>query len=133
MATMEILAPIDGTDVSFRALEFAAKMAEHFEASLDVVHITDERTDATDDILDRARTVLEGTGVETIPEVSTDLDLEFRPADRVGEDILKLVEERGYDHVVMGHEGSGTVERAIIGSAAETVLRAERVPVTVIP
>lgn len=133
MATMTVLAPIDGTDVSFRALEFAAKLATNFDATLDVVHITDERTEATEDILERARTVLEGTGVEAEPEVSTDLDLEFRPADRVGEDIIRLVEERSYDHVVMGHEGSGTVERAIIGSAAETVLRAERVPVTVIP
>ena len=133
MALTKILVPIDGTDNSFRALEFAAEIAHRFEATLDVVHITDERTDATEEILDRARSVLSGTGVEAELEVSTDLDLDFRPADRVGKDILALVEDRGYDHVVMGHESSGTVERAIIGSAAETVLRGERVPLTVVP
>lgn len=133
MALETILAPIDGTDSSFRALEFATDFADRFDADLDVVHITDEQTDATADILDRATRVIDAADMDTEPEVSTDLDMEFRPADRVGEDIIQLVEQRGYDHVVMGHQGAGTVERAIIGSAATTVLRSERVPVTVIP
>lgn len=128
-----ILCPIDGTETSFRALEFAAEMTHRFDSDLDVVHITDEPTDATDQILERARRVLEEAGVDAVPTVSTDLDLDFRPNDRVGKDILDLVETRGYDHVVMGHQGSGTVERAILGSAAETVLRDESVPVTVVP
>ena len=133
MAPSKVLVPIDGTDPSFRALEFATGFADRYDADLDVVHITDEETDATADILDRAERVLQAAGIETKPEVSTDLDLEFRPADRVGQDVIELVEQRSYDHVVMGHQSSGTVERAIIGSAAETVLRAERVPLTVIP
>ncbi|MFB6267452.1 MAG: universal stress protein [Halodesulfurarchaeum sp.] len=133
MSVSHILAPIDGTDPSFRALEFAVELAERFEADLDVVHITDEESEASAEILSRAETVLEAGGMDVTPEVSTDMDLDFRPADAIGEDILELVESRGYDHVVMGHQGSGTVERAIIGSAAETVLRAERVPATVVP
>ena len=133
MAPQSILAPIDGTETSFRALEFAAEMATAFDADLQVVHITDEHTEATDEILDRAKTVLDAAGLDIVPKVTTDMDLEFRPADKVGEDIITLVENRGYDHVVMGHESSGTVERAIIGSAAETVLRTEQVPLTVIP
>ena len=133
MSVTSILCPIDGRETSFRALDLAAEMANRFDASLDVVHITDKHTDATDDILDRAREHLAAAGVDTRPRVSTDLDLDFRPADRVGADILALVDRRGYDHVVMGHEEPGTVERAIIGSAAETVLRAEQVPVTVVP
>lgn len=133
MAPSKILVPIDGADPSFRALEYATELATQFDADLAVIHITDERTEATEDILERAQRVLDAAGLDVTPEVSTDLDLEFRPADKVGEDVVKLVEQREYDHVVMGHQGSGTVERAIIGSAAETVLRAERVPLTVIP
>jgi nucleotide-binding universal stress UspA family protein len=33
----------------------------------------------------------------------------------------------------MGHHGSGRIERALVGSAAETVVRGETVPVTVVP
>jgi nucleotide-binding universal stress UspA family protein len=130
---MDILAPVDGSDCSFRALEFAAGMARRYEADLHVVHFSDEETDATATIVERAKTVLDAQGVDAVPEVTTDVDLEFRPADQVGEDILELVQEHGYDHVVMGHHGSGTIERAILGSAAETVMRSERVPVTIVP
>ncbi|NEU59093.1 universal stress protein [Halorussus sp. MSC15.2] len=130
---MDILVPIDGSECSFRALDFAIEFARRFEASLHVVHITDVETDATDDILDRARERLDEAGVTDEPEVSTDVDLSFRPAERVGKDILELVDERSYDHVVMGHHGGSTIDRAILGSAAHTVVQEEAVPVTIVP
>jgi nucleotide-binding universal stress UspA family protein len=130
---MDILVPVDRSDCSFRALEYAADMAERYDATLHVVHFSDAESDATDAIVDRAERVLDAQDVDTSPEVNTDGGVEFRPGDRVGDDILALVDDRGYDHVVMGHHGSNTIERAILGSAAETVLHAEKVPVTVIP
>ncbi|MFC4450538.1 universal stress protein [Halorussus aquaticus] len=130
---MNILVPIDGSECSFRALDFAIEFARRFEASLHVVHITDVETDATDDILDRARERLDEAGVIDEPEVSTDVDLSFRPAERVGKDILELVDERSYDHVVMGHHGGNAIDRAILGSAAHTVVQEEAVPVTIVP
>lgn len=125
--------PVDGSECSFRALEFAIEFARRFEASLHVVHVTDEETDATDEIIERARATLRDAGVDDEPEISTDVDLAFRPASAVGEDILELVAERGYDHVVMGHHGRGAVERAMLGSAAHTVVEEESVPVTIVP
>jgi nucleotide-binding universal stress UspA family protein len=130
---MDILVPVDGSDCSFRALDFAADMAARYDGSLHVVHFADEETGATDAIRERAERLLDSEEVDAVPEINTDLDVDLRPGNRVGEDILELVDDRGYDHVVMGHHGSGTIERAIIGSAAETVLRAEKIPVTVIP
>jgi len=130
---MDILCPVDGSTVSERALEFAAEMVRRYEGRLHVVHFSDAETDATDEILRRAREVLEAAGVEAAPAVATDVGLEFRPGNRVGEDILEFVADHGIDHVVMGHHGTGAVERAILGSAAETVLRSNRVSVTVIP
>ena len=130
---MDVLAPIDGSETSFRALRFAADLATRFQGTLHVVHVSDAETDATREILDRATAVLEAAGVEDTPEVRTDVELDVRPANRVGEDIVALVEERGYDHVVMGHHGTGAVDRAMLGSAAETVVRSEKVPVTIIP
>jgi len=130
---MHILVPIDGSDVSFRALEMAGRMAVGAGVELSVVHFTDEETDATAAIVDRARDVLSGMGVDAEPEVSTDVELEFRPGDRVGDDIIALVDARGIDHVIMGHHGAGALERAILGSATETVIEAQRVPVTVVP
>ncbi|MDZ7849947.1 MAG: universal stress protein [Halodesulfurarchaeum sp.] len=134
MSTEKILVPIDGTDVGFRALSFATELAAAFDASLDAIHITTEAGEDATAVLDRAERVLGTVDVETSLEVAPDLDLDFRPADRLGEDILDLVAERGYDHVVMGHEEPpGPVERVILGSAPETILRSERVRLTVVP
>lgn len=130
---MDVLVPVDDSDCSFRALAFGADMAARYDATLHVVHFADESTTTTDAVLERAQRVLDARGVDADPEVNADVDVDVRSAGRVGSDILDLVDERGYDHVVMGHHGAGTIERAILGSAAETVLRAEKVPVTVIP
>jgi nucleotide-binding universal stress UspA family protein len=130
---MKILCPIDGSDTSFRALRFAAGMVERYDGTLEVVHFSTTADEASEQILHRARDVLDEEGIDEEPSIATDLELEFRPSDRVGEDILELVEEIGADHVVMGHHGSGMVERVILGSATETVVRADEVPVTIIP
>lgn len=130
---MDILVPIDGSEPSERALRFGAEMADRFESSLKVVHITDEETDATEQLLDRAETILREAGFVEKPTIAIDIDLGFRSADKVGNEILDLVETEGFDHVVMGHHGTGVVDRAILGSAAETVIDANDVPVTVVP
>lgn len=131
---MQVLVPVDGSDCSFRALEFAVDLVRRREGTLHVVHFTDVETDATEQILDRAEAVLADTGVVDDPEVRFDARMsEPRYANAVGKEILRIVNEEGYDHVVMGHHGAGIVGRAILGSAAETVLRASDVPVTVIP
>lgn len=130
---MHILVPIDGSDASFRALRTGARMVTGAGIDLSVVHFSDEETDATDSIVERAREILDEMGVDADPEVAVDIELEFRPGDRVGDDILDLVEARDIDHVVMGYPESSTVERVILGSATETVLESRRVPVTVVP
>ena len=133
MSPVRILVPIDGSDASERALRFAADLCRRFEGTLHVVHVTDRETEATEQLVERAREILAEEGIHDDPSISLDLDLSFRSANRVGEDVVDLAREGGYDHVVMGHHGDGTVDRLILGSAAETVLRAGEVPVTVVP
>jgi nucleotide-binding universal stress UspA family protein len=130
---MDVLVPIDGSDCSERALRFAVDFAERYGGQLSVVHITDEETDATERILERAERVLDEEGGDAEPSLALTVDLEFKTAAKVGKDIIRLVESEGFDHVVMGHHGSGAIETAILGSAAQTVVSAEVVPVTVVP
>jgi nucleotide-binding universal stress UspA family protein len=129
---MKILVPVDGSDCSVRALEFAVELSSRFDAELHVVHFSNAQTEATDIVLDRAREAVGDAGLDDDPELSL-IEMDVTPGDKVGNAILTLVEERNFDHVVMGHHGSGTIERAILGSAAQTVVRGERVPVTVVP
>jgi nucleotide-binding universal stress UspA family protein len=129
---MAVLVPIDGSDCSVRALEFGVEFAERFDADLDVVHVTDHRTDATEKLVERANAVLAEAGMDQEVEIITDMR-KFRASERVGKQILHLVEEEGYEHVVMGHHGTGVMGRALLGSAAETVLEESEIPVTTVP
>jgi len=130
---VKILVPVDGSDCSFRALEYAVDMAPRYEAAVHVVHVTDTRSADTETLLERVRSILDAHDVEDDPDVRTDIDLDFRPSERIGADVVTLVEREGYDHVVMGHHGTGALSRALLGSAAKTVIDAGRVPVTVVP
>ncbi|MFB6141334.1 MAG: universal stress protein [Halosimplex sp.] len=131
---MKILVPIDGSDCSFRALEHAVDLAGRYEGELHVVHVTDHRTESTEELLARAEALLAEAGIADEPEVVTDLRMsDPKYADRVGKDVLRMAEEGDYDHVVMGHHGTGRIGRAILGSAAETVVRAAEVPATIVP
>ena len=130
---MQILAPIDGSDCSFRALSFACGMVDAYDGSLHVVHVTDRENEATAEVMKRANDVLEAEGVANDPVVVTDFDLSRKPSNHIGRDILAIVDEGDYDHVVMGHHGQGRVERFVLGSASSTVIESNKVPVTVIP
>ena len=131
---MKILAPVDNSERSREALRFAAEMVRRFEGELHVVHVTDVRGEHTEGVLEKAREVLADEGFDEDPKVVMNLTL-HRPkaADRVGRDILRVAIEEDCDHIVMGHYGEGRIGRAILGSAAETVVRAAEMPVTIIP
>lgn len=131
---MRVLAPVDDSDCSFRALSFAAGFAQRYGGTLHVVHIARTDGKTAQAVLDRARDQLDGEGVSADPEVVTDLEVSTpRYGTQIGEDILTLVEQREYDHVVMGHHGGGGVGRLVLGSAARTVVESAAIPVTVIP
>ncbi|MFB6087532.1 MAG: universal stress protein [Haloarculaceae archaeon] len=127
---MDVLVPVDGSDCSVRALDFAVEFAARYDGALHVVHFSDTKTDATEQILATAEERLADAG--DVELVLTDR-IDLRPGTAVGKEILRYVEAQNVDHVVMGHHGSDVVGRAILGSAAETVVRGLDVPTTIVP
>ncbi|WP_435156977.1 universal stress protein [Haladaptatus sp. DFWS20] len=130
---MKILVPIDGSESSMGAVRFAAGFARRYDATLEVVHFRNERSDTAEKILTMAREVLSDEGADADCRIELDPDLQFRPGNRVGKRILRLVAENEYDHVIMGHHGTGAVDEAIIGSATRRVSKAGSVSLTIIP
>ncbi|MFB6221558.1 MAG: universal stress protein [Halolamina sp.] len=128
---MDVFVPIDASDASGRALEFGMRLADRYDGSLHVVHISDAETEATDRVLADARETLAESDVE--PELVLTDRFDVRPTARVGKEALRLAKERDADHIVLGHSHVGAAESAILGSAAKTVVRATDLPVTVVP
>jgi nucleotide-binding universal stress UspA family protein len=70
------------------------------------------------DVVDRARERgLEGQGVVK--------------SGRISQEIVRYADGNGVDHIVMGKQGRGAIEK-YVGSTAEKVMRMSGVPVTVI-
>jgi nucleotide-binding universal stress UspA family protein len=133
-----LLVPVDGSPPAEAALSFAA--GEWPDAEFLLLYVIDptqtrsrvsaippvseewyaKRKAEAEDTLNRV-TAEAGVAAETMVEVG-------RPA----RTIVKVAEERGVDHVVVGSHGREGVSRVILGSVAERVARKSPVPVTIV-
>ncbi|WP_121823099.1 universal stress protein [Halostella salina] len=138
----DILVPIDGSPLSYSALEYAL---EHFPddsvttlyvidpveaaypANVETVPMGEEwyesAKERADGIHDRAR------------EIAAEYDAELTTlteVDRPRHAIISYVEEHDPEGIVMGSHGRDGIERLLLGSVAESVMRRSEVPVTVV-
>lgn len=132
---MRYLVAVDGFEQSRHALAFARDQAAESGAVIDVVYVVDEDggdPDAKKQIREAVSEVLDGSGVEYeihFPETSK----RTQPARHVGERLLEFAEEHGEDAIYIGNEATGTAERMIVGSVAQTIVGNRSIPVILVP
>jgi nucleotide-binding universal stress UspA family protein len=142
MPPRPILCPVDFSEASRGALRFAATIAEHFYTGLTVVTVEDlllseaaataygkgwyERQ--TEQDLER---FVKDTFRRRLPIVA-ELHLEVAIGNPATE-ILRVVDERQPDLIVMSTHGRTGVSKLFLGSTTERLLRETRVPVLVTP
>jgi nucleotide-binding universal stress UspA family protein len=130
-----ILVPTDGSDTAQAAVDHAIDHAKRYDAALHALYVIEEPpTDeaAGPEVLES----LETTGERAIQEVIDEAE-----AADVGtvegsvatgspyRAILDYVEANGVDLVVMGTHGRTGLDRYLLGSVAEKVVRSAPVPV----
>lgn len=120
----EILFPDDGSDGSAVALKHAVDLARRHEATLDVLHASGNGDENAEAIVERAAAAASDDGIDVNTVV-----LEGPPH----ETIVEFVTDRGIDAVVMGTHGRSGLDRYVLGSVTEKVLRTVSVPVLVVP
>ena len=133
-----ILVPTDGSSETERAVEHAAELAVAHGAELHGVYVVNSATFAGLPM----ETSWEGVGdvlreegeaaLERVEEIAaahgvaaTSRVLEGSPSRR----IVEYAEAEDCDLVVMGTHGRGGIDRLLLGSVAEGVVRASSVPV----
>jgi nucleotide-binding universal stress UspA family protein len=132
----EILVPIDGSAAAHAALSEAIELAKETDATLHLIHVVDTSLITGD--------VDGGLVLEALEEAGKQaLDI---ASDRVAQSAVTTVEssvvsgppstaiyayadERDIDAIVMGTHGRTGVERVLLGSVAEGVIRRSEVPV----
>ncbi|MBZ0220492.1 MAG: universal stress protein [Candidatus Methylomirabilis sp.] len=136
----KILVPVDLADGSEKAAEYASMLAKRHGAKLYVIHVIDLSDDvipfvsgleleqklhkkSKEDLAKYAESRFKGIGEV---ELDTLKGVPYRA-------ILSYINEKGIDVVVMGSYGKGSVDRFLIGSTTERVMRKSPCPVLVVP
>jgi len=142
-----ILVPTDGSDLALEALSEALTLAELGGARIHVLYVVDDAKVAelasgtgiddvsidgdVDSVFERFEAIGEHA-LDDLREVAADRGLTLTTAIRKGlpeEEILAYVDENEIDLLVMGTHGRRGIQRYILGSTTEDVLRRASVPV----
>ncbi len=142
MIFKSILAPVDGSAPSNAAAALAVSLAKQDGASLVFCHvehvprpshdaggfareeIIEEETRTAHDILDAAKKLAAGAGIQAKT---------VRLADPIVEAILEAAKDNGSDIIVMGTHGRTGIVRAVLGSKTADVIARSPLPVLVAP
>jgi nucleotide-binding universal stress UspA family protein len=138
-----VLVPMDYSEGSRHALERA--LTDLPDAEVTVLHVVDFRSsdlgpggfgtaNAWEDWYEAAEAHAEKL-LDEAHDIAAEHDRDVATATVVGEDtrsILDYIDEHDVDHVYIGSHGRSGIERILLGSVAETIVRRAPVPVTVV-
>lgn len=137
IAIRSILAPVDFSDCSLEALEYAAALAQPFKASVTILHVLEPVSFGLDFTLrhaeahHQARAAWEAR-LADLTAALRDAGIQAGSALRgalPAESILDCAKEINADVIVMGTHGRRGLSNLVSGSVAEAVLRKAECPV----
>jgi nucleotide-binding universal stress UspA family protein len=134
----DILVPTDGSDPAAASFEHALEIADRFDATVHALYVVEAEAiahEAPELPLGRLRETLrdEGeTALDGLASLASDRGVEVSRAlvEGVAADaILDYAAETGVDLIVMGTHGRRGLDRFLVGSVTERVLRRADAPV----
>lgn len=135
----KILIPTDGSKQADQAVERGIELAEAFDAEITALYVieTEATYVLTVGLDDEEMAEYEEYGEEVVSDVvnrASERGLNARGVikkGKISERIVKYAEDNEFDHIVVGGQGRGAIEK-YLGSTAEKVIRMTGVPVTVV-
>ncbi len=130
-----ILLPTDGSDAGDRAVDQALGLARETGAALHVLFVVEDIPYAPEMMDDKVEAQLRAIGeeaLESIRERADEAGVEVVAALREGvphTSILNYIDDEACDLVVMGTHGRSGLDRYLLGSVTERVVRTASVPV----
>lgn len=136
VAVHKILIATDFTEASRKAFKYARALARHFQASITTAHVLRASTSNWPKFgIDPAYKRLRRETKEDLDRLYWQLHQAGFQADRVllegdpVEEVLQVVKRHKADLLVLGTHGSRDLERLVLGSIAEEILRKAPCPV----
>ena len=147
MEFRRILLPVDGSINSEQTIDYALRIAEKEKAELIILHVSDSKrlTSLPDNSFDKEDEVdAESEGNEIVERVKR--LIEEKEAYRKGikistitvdgqpsETILKVATIKEADMIVIATSGKHMINRFLLGSVTEKIIRQSKIPVLVVP
>ena len=130
----DILIPTDGSPGAQEAIEHGLEIAQQYEATVHALYVVDTRVSRSGPLLEslqldgrKAARDLEVAGTQAGLTVVTEVVEGVPP-----QEILEYSAMQGIDLIVMGTQGRTGVDRFVMGSVAERVVRHSPVPVLMV-
>ncbi|NOZ59652.1 MAG: universal stress protein [Euryarchaeota archaeon] len=136
-----ILIPTDGSEIAEEAVRHGVRLAKALNAKVYGLYVIDISAFAgipTEAVWESMRVLLEEEGkraLASVEELAKELGVECETIIREGipaEDIVSVAREKGADLIVMGTAGRTGLDRFLLGSVAEKVVRTSSCPVMVV-
>jgi len=132
----EILVPTDGSPASDAAIEHAIDIAARYGARLHALYVVDgaaySTLEAGSEIVVEALQSEGETATRRVADAAADAGVESTTTVTTGtayRSIREYVDEQGIDMIVMGTHGRKGLDRYLLGSVTERVVRTADVPV----
>jgi len=130
----DILIPTDGSPGAQEAIEHGLEIAQQYEATVHALYVVDTRVSRSGPLLEslqlegrKAVRDLEVAGTQAGLTVVTEVVEGVPP-----QEILEYSAMQGIDLIVMGTQGRTGIDRFVMGSVAERVVRHSPVPVLMV-
>jgi nucleotide-binding universal stress UspA family protein len=130
-----ILVATDFSDGTADALNYAFSIAQENEAAVTLLHVIEAPLDTAFEFREKLISETENNLSKLVPP-EADSWCDIRTRIKTGTPhrvILKILEKEKFDLLVLNIHGKGMLERVLLGSTAELVVRAARSPVMLIP
>ncbi|WP_082223290.1 universal stress protein [Halosimplex carlsbadense] len=136
-----ILLPTDGSAGTERVVEHAGALARVHDATIRALYVVDATSFTglpMESTWEGVRQVLESEGETALEGVQRlapdDVSVETETVEGTpSTEIVRYTREQPVDVVVMGTHGRGGIDRLLLGSVAERVVRKSAVPVVTVP
>jgi nucleotide-binding universal stress UspA family protein len=134
-----ILVLVDGSDHSLNAARVASSMADRYSSKLSLLHVIGKSfSKTTMPDLEEEIAGLRADGAEIVNNALMAINKTSEEVDAILswgnplDIILEEVKDKGYDLIVMGSRGLGTLRGLLMGSVSERVSKSVKCPVLIV-
>ncbi|HSF54199.1 MAG TPA: universal stress protein [Algoriphagus sp.] len=135
---MIFIVPLDFSENSYKALEFALSMADKKQGKITLVHVVEIAYDfasqaaiALDSMFKEGEKLLKKT-LEKYKAAGVEMDYQILEGN-AAISVARIAEEKQANLIIMGTQGASGIKKALIGTTTVNLIREANCPVLVVP